>query len=600
MMIEKLSAINGALENKMGIAFFDIESVATENEFLEEAAELLGRPEIIEITRKGMQGKIDWKQGLLERIELLKGTPRKKMDKCSCRMRLRKGIGRLTGMLRSMGYAVIAISGGFTVFEHMLKDRKGNNLFDLVIANELEFDGQDRLTGVKVNVDDKGNIAMRIIEEWAAMKKEKPFTIALGDSKNDKGMLEIADLAIGINPNLAIEDCCDYKLYCRTFLPAIKLIKALGITGNIPSTRPIRKFHFAPGPIEMRKAVRKELARQTVYHRSKKFEQLYGQTCSNARKFFGIPESKEVAVVPFASTPATEMLLASFANGKKVLSLANGVFGKRIGELAQRHCEAEMIYRWAEKIDEEWIGQDKLDNCQWITIVSNETSTAIMNDYASVVNRTRENKKRTLVDYVSCAGGCKIDSENPDAIVIGVQKCIGAHPGVTIIAWERGLMDELSNAETTKKAPHVLDIKNYFRDGKFRIPFTPAMNCYAALNAALMRMLEEGSENGFNRHDRFKRIYGEILESAGMPMMDCANSPTVLAVEIGKLGDKELEAIKNLAILGQGKGEWKDKVLRIGVMDPDAGKAMELAAAMDVALGKKGSLISETAKQLEV
>jgi phosphoserine phosphatase len=56
------------------LAIFDVEGVLYDAEYLPILAEKLNKEkEIWEITKQGIQGKINWEEGLKRRVELLRG-----------------------------------------------------------------------------------------------------------------------------------------------------------------------------------------------------------------------------------------------------------------------------------------------------------------------------------------------------------------------------------------------------------------------------------------------------------------------------------------------------------------------------------------------
>jgi len=56
------------------LAIFDVEGVLYDAEYLPVLAEKLNKEkEIWEITKQGIQGKINWEEGLRQRVELLRG-----------------------------------------------------------------------------------------------------------------------------------------------------------------------------------------------------------------------------------------------------------------------------------------------------------------------------------------------------------------------------------------------------------------------------------------------------------------------------------------------------------------------------------------------
>ena len=57
------------------LAIFDTEGVLIDGEFLPELAKIVGKEkEIWEITKKGINGEIEWEKGLIDRIKELKGV----------------------------------------------------------------------------------------------------------------------------------------------------------------------------------------------------------------------------------------------------------------------------------------------------------------------------------------------------------------------------------------------------------------------------------------------------------------------------------------------------------------------------------------------
>jgi len=56
------------------LVIFDVEGVLYDAEYLPLLAEKMNKEkEVWEITKKGIQGKIDWEEGLRQRVELLNG-----------------------------------------------------------------------------------------------------------------------------------------------------------------------------------------------------------------------------------------------------------------------------------------------------------------------------------------------------------------------------------------------------------------------------------------------------------------------------------------------------------------------------------------------
>ena len=58
----------------MNLAVFDLEGTLVKEEFLVELGRLVGKSkEVKKITKLGLEGKMNWEEGLKKRIEILRG-----------------------------------------------------------------------------------------------------------------------------------------------------------------------------------------------------------------------------------------------------------------------------------------------------------------------------------------------------------------------------------------------------------------------------------------------------------------------------------------------------------------------------------------------
>lgn len=189
---------------------FDMDSTIIDAEIIDELAKAAGvEEEVKELTRKAMNGEIDFKEALKERVKLLKGLPVEVLEKIYNEIKLTEGAKELIQNLKASGYKVALVSGGFTYFTEKLKNELG---LDYAFGNELEIkDG--KLTGrIKGRIIDAVEKA-RIIEELA--KKEgisKENIVAVGDGANDRIMIKNAGLGIAFNAKKALKEVADGTL----------------------------------------------------------------------------------------------------------------------------------------------------------------------------------------------------------------------------------------------------------------------------------------------------------------------------------------------------------------------------------------------------
>src|SRR5207248_4961322 len=115
----------------------DLESTMIENEMLDELADFMGlRTHVAEITRRAMNGELDFAAALTARVALLKGLPAAVLDEAAGRIRLMPGASELLATLRAAGVRTALLSGGFTVFAERIAAELG---FDRLSANRLDL-----------------------------------------------------------------------------------------------------------------------------------------------------------------------------------------------------------------------------------------------------------------------------------------------------------------------------------------------------------------------------------------------------------------------------------------------------------------------------
>ena len=172
----------------------DFESTIIENEMLEELADFLGlRAPVAEITRRAMNGEIDFIGALNERVALLRGLPATVLDEAAGRIRLMPGAKTLIATLRRAGVKTALVSGGFTVFAQRVASELG---FDRVVANRLDIaDGKlaGTVTPPIVGGAAKRDTLVALAAEFGIALGE---TLAVGDGANDLPMLQTAGLGV--------------------------------------------------------------------------------------------------------------------------------------------------------------------------------------------------------------------------------------------------------------------------------------------------------------------------------------------------------------------------------------------------------------------
>ena len=201
------------------LVIFDVEGVLFDAEYLPILAEKLNKEkEIWEITKKGIQGEINWENGLKTRVDLLKGIDYETCKEVADSLPIMTGAREACTALKQAGWKIMAVSGGFTIMTDRLKEELG---LDYVYSNKLLFtDG--KLDGVKINVDsDKAKSAKIKIEEWDVKKED---IVVVVDGANDIKLFDICGLGIAYRAQDLVKDLATVTLDEKNLVKIIDII----------------------------------------------------------------------------------------------------------------------------------------------------------------------------------------------------------------------------------------------------------------------------------------------------------------------------------------------------------------------------------------
>ena len=178
----------------MKLAVFDFDSTLMDGETIDFfAAELGLEKEVAEITDLAMNGKLDFFESLITRVELLKGLEYEKVVEIGKTLPLMPGALEIVPALQAKGYKVICFSGGFRVGTSPAKDILG---LDADFSNVLHHkDGVlTGLVGGDMMFDySKGDMIRRLQNILGVTRAD---TLVVGDGANDRSMFAEADTRI--------------------------------------------------------------------------------------------------------------------------------------------------------------------------------------------------------------------------------------------------------------------------------------------------------------------------------------------------------------------------------------------------------------------
>lgn len=177
-----------------GLMVMDMDSTLIAVECIDEIAKLAGLGDkVAEITELAMQGKLDFKESLYNRVACLKGVEVALLQGIRDRLPLMPGLTTLVRVMQQHQWKIAIASGGFTFFADYLKARLN---LDEAVSNLLEVDNgklTGKVVGDVIDAQAKAATLKRLMQQHSI---DKTQTIAVGDGANDLVMM--AEAAFGV------------------------------------------------------------------------------------------------------------------------------------------------------------------------------------------------------------------------------------------------------------------------------------------------------------------------------------------------------------------------------------------------------------------
>ena len=204
------------------LIIFDVEGVLINAEYLPALAQMMGpekEKQIWDITKKGIRGEIKWEEGLVQRVNALKGVAFKDAKRIGENLEIMPGAKELCYSLKKAGWKMIAVSGGFTIITDRLKDYLG---LDKIFSNELIFTN-GKLEGINIQVtSDKAAVVIPIIKEWGIKKED---TVVVVDGANDLKLFSLAAFTVGFCPVDKVKEKSDAVIEIRDLTLLLNLLE---------------------------------------------------------------------------------------------------------------------------------------------------------------------------------------------------------------------------------------------------------------------------------------------------------------------------------------------------------------------------------------
>jgi aspartate aminotransferase-like enzyme len=330
-----------------------------------------------------------------------------------------------------------------------------------------------------------------------------------------------------------------------------------------------------PGPTPVPETVLKALGRHPIGHRSGEFQAVVKRTTEQLRWLH--QTTGDVLVITGSGTAAMEAgIINTLSRGDRVLCGDNGKFGERWVKVARAYgLDVEVIKaEWGQPLNPEAfrsaLEADTEKRIRAVILTHSETSTGVINDLETISRHVKAHGTAlTIADCVTSLGASNVpmDAWGLDVVASGSQKGYMMPPGLSFVAMSERAWQAYERSDLPK---FYLDLGPYRKTAaKNSNPFTPAVNLYFALEAALDMMQAEGLDAIFARHARHRDAAQAAMKAIGLPLYAAEGhgSPAITAVAPEGIDAEVLrKSVKEHfdILLAGGQDHLKGRVFRIG------------------------------------
>jgi alanine-glyoxylate transaminase / serine-glyoxylate transaminase / serine-pyruvate transaminase len=362
---------------------------------------------------------------------------------------------------------------------------------------------------------------------------------------------------------------------------------------------------FGPGPSNPYPEATAALGHPLLGHLDPAFLELMDETCDMLRQAWGTANAR---TLPISATGSAGME-AAFVNtvhpGDVVVVAVNGLFGQRMCDVAAR-CGAEVVaveHEWGQPVDVQRV-LDAHASPAIIAAVHAETSTGVRSDIAALgaALKSAQSDALLVVDAVTSIGGIELraDDWGIDVGYAGTQKCLGVAPGLAPFT----INDRAFARRVERPQSWYLDLgllggyvgEASARGGGRTYHHTAPVAMVASLHGGLTRILEEGLERVWARHEESGALLQAGLQDLGLELFAAEGYrlPELTTVRVPDGVDSA--AVRRYLLerhdieIGAGAGEFAATVWRIGLMGYNARRdnVLLVLAALKDALDNLG------------
>lgn len=204
------------------LAVFDFDSTLMDGETIEIIASEIGLQEqVAQITKRAMEGELDFVDSLTYRVSLLKGISEKRVNEICHSLPYMPGAKEAITALKNKGYTLVCFSGGFKNATEYAKDILG---YDADFSNILHTkDGilTGQVGGEMMFSDSKGQMLQKL---QTILKVTPENTMAVGDGANDLSMFKYAKTKVAFCAKQCLAQEATFAIYKKDLTEILNII----------------------------------------------------------------------------------------------------------------------------------------------------------------------------------------------------------------------------------------------------------------------------------------------------------------------------------------------------------------------------------------
>jgi 2-aminoethylphosphonate-pyruvate transaminase len=330
-----------------------------------------------------------------------------------------------------------------------------------------------------------------------------------------------------------------------------------------------------PGPVNVSPRVQQALLRGDLCHREEEFSDLLANLRAKLLRAFA-PNGYTAVPLSGSGTLAVEAMVSSaLPEGRKLLVINNGVYGERMLRMAEAHRipVIELRYGWTERPDlaqvEDTLRSDPTIGA--VALVHHETTTGLLNPVAEIGSLSRRAGRLLLLDAVSALAGEDLDlaRDGVDLCACTANKCVQGLPGVSFVLARSETMSAMR--EYPPRSLYLSLSLHWEAQERRSIPFTPSVQAWYALDAALDELLEETVTARVRRYRAAAQLLREGFARLGLkfllPPEYRANSLTSLFLPEGMTYQRLHDDLKARGfVIYEGQGKLQTGIFRVANM----------------------------------